>query len=98
MNIIEKLGIENVISINSAYYRTDKSTIGHTEMNNTDIARLWIAAPEMLEALIMLNESVQKIKVTEETEHIYNASMKAFEVIEKATNKSWEQIKEILND
>lgn len=106
MNILEKLGIIGVLrdSTTEDTVIMDFSSKEHCDQ----MLSLYDAAPEMLEALIedvLLNTqymSNDDIKLILNTEWALSAPFYKIRrdilIIQKATKKSWEEIKEILNE
>ncbi len=107
MNIIEKLGITPKGKWTVSKWQGDESyTVwngiidenkggGHVaNSKNIATADLIAAAPEMLEALIEIVRIIEPPKRDFTGAWIYRATP----IIEKATGKTWEQIKEIINE
>ena len=109
-NIIEKLGITKapwkVIDKNQEYKLVDFESVHHDEnfeypiisaMDDRvciyeDDLRVLLTAPEMLEALIQITKEL-------DNDGRFNNTVIAIgEVIQKATGKSWEEIKRLLGE
>jgi len=96
MSIIEKLGITpgpwggvhgEGTGVKSHSILSKKANKRLCVTNKTEDALLISTAPEMLEALI---------EICNERTYLSYFQLEAIECIEKATGKSWEEIKELL--
>lgn len=106
-SIIEKLGISPITDVRKVgiheyrlirYTESDNQYYTLGEIYRPENANLYASAPEMLEALIEIRGHLPQLSSlpTRTKTTIGEATKKVVNSIEKATGKSWEEIKELI--